>query len=248
MKVYLVGGTIRDLLMDLPITNDFDFAVEALDYEHMRAGLLKRGAKIWKEREDCVSIRCQCDVSQFGSFGGILNEHQIPSQVSADFTLCRAETMYSDRRHPDTVTPTSIINDLDRRDFTVNALAVAADGGDLIGSAVSRRDIDSHTLRCVGDPRARFTEDPLRMVRALRFHVTHDLSITSSVRYALADPVLARGLGSLPVERVYIELRKMLEKGPKSIATLYDFPLMLHVFDELGISYQPVIRKTTEGS
>lgn len=210
MRIFLVGGSVRDSILERT-THDYDFACEAESFDEMTLGLREMGLKVWQYRPEFVSIRGQIPFAQLeGKFiftQGV--ETIVPGIVNADFTLCRAETMYSDRRHPDTVTPTTIQDDLKRRDFTMNAIAMREDGT-LLDPHMGQADIRMHILRCVGLPRERFREDPLRILRAIRFMVTLEMFPDADLRAALEDDEIINGLGSLPVERVREELNRAL--------------------------------------
>jgi tRNA nucleotidyltransferase/poly(A) polymerase len=213
-KLYLTGGMLRDHVMlgNSGVTavlypdrsKDFDFAVEADSFAAMREYLVfARGLVVWQERPEFVTLRGRVDLTKFGSFGGLLRGKN--GMVDADFTLCRAEAMYSDKRHPDVVTPAPLSVDLSRRDFTVNAMAMSEDG-DLVDPFGGTLDSHKCLLRCVGDPQVRFLEDPLRVLRALRFAVKYAMGVEyETMRAANA---CALHVATLPVERVREELSK----------------------------------------
>jgi tRNA nucleotidyltransferase/poly(A) polymerase len=210
VKIYLVGGSVRDHLMGRP-SKDADFCVVADSFDDMTHGLKEMGLKVWQVRPEFVAIRGQLP---YAALGGRFcftqgTETVVPGVINADFTLARAETMYSDKRHPDSVTPTTLVDDLRRRDFTIGAIAMAEDGS-LIDPHKGQRDIKSHTLRCVGLPHDRFREDPLRILRALRFMVTLGFHPDTALRAALNDEDVVNGIGTLPVERVREELNRAL--------------------------------------
>lgn len=223
MKLYLVGGTVRRHMLNLPASKDFDFAVEAPSFGEMVAGLLDRGVTVFLSRPEFVTVRGHMPVTRT-SFSGLL---RTSDRVVADFTLCRAETMYSDRRHPDTVTPTTLDQDLSRRDFTVNAVAVAEDG-EWIDQHGGVNDAFTRTLRCVGRARQRMMEDPLRMLRAVRFAVTDGLYMDADLKEALRDHYLADHLTTLPVERIREELHTALRHDWRNtmIHLLCDAPIL----------------------
>ena len=206
MNLYLTGGAVREHLFGRR-SNDFDFAVESADYTTMRDTLLLRGLHIWQERPEFVTVRGILPRGALGGdFGGLVPRDR---PVPADFTLCRAEAQYSDKRHPDTVTPTDLQTDLRRRDFTINAVAVSVHGVwfDAFGG---RSDALNHTLRTVGKAHDRFTEDPLRMLRAVRFAVTCNLSWSWDLSAALSHSDVTDLISTLPHERVREELNKAL--------------------------------------
>jgi tRNA nucleotidyltransferase/poly(A) polymerase len=213
MKLYLVGGAVRRHLLGLDDTSDADFAVEAPTYMDMFRGVRDEyNGIIWQERKQFVCVRARADFKD-GDFGGVpfgtrIN-HGPVVRTNADFTLCRAETQYSDRRHPDTVTPCSILEDLSRRDFTVNAVAVREDGT-WLDPHQGREDAANHTLRCVGNTRQRMLEDPLRLLRAVRFAVTDRLRLVAPLKDALNTHDIVDLLATLPHERVREELTKAM--------------------------------------
>lgn len=206
MKLWLSGGTVRDHLLNMPKSNDVDFAVEAESYDAMKEALVARGLKIWQERPEYVTLRGQLPAAALDPFGfaGLL---PLRGVLDADFTLCRAETMYSDRRHPDKVTPATIREDLARRDFTINAVAISEDGVWLDPHS-GKLHASQRLLRTVGDPLLRFDEDPLRMLRAFRFTVTHGLRVHWTLNDALNHEKLTALVATLPVERVQVEMLK----------------------------------------
>lgn len=226
MKLYLVGGAVRDHLLGRA-TKDFDFAVEADSYEQMRTELLRDyAARIWKEDPKFVTLRAKVVVDR-GTFDGIFDKRISPDKwhglVDADFTLCRKEAMYSDGRHPDTVTPASIFEDLARRDFTCNAIAMESDGT-LLDPHNGEEDIVFRRLRTVGDPVLHFEEDPLRILRGLRFMVTHQIgtdiypnvldhwyaSIWKDGNIANVRQHISNMFTSVPTERVHAEFDRMM--------------------------------------
>jgi tRNA nucleotidyltransferase/poly(A) polymerase len=172
-----------------------------------------------------------------GSFGGLLPTGS--RVVDADFTLCRAETQYSDLRHPDTVTPATLDVDLSRRDFTMNAMAVG-ENGQWHDPYNGWDDAEDHVLKTVGHPQDRFTEDPLRMLRALRFAIKYNLRFNATLAAVLDDRRLLRGIETLPAERVREELNKAFSAD--SYRTMY---YLMTRFPELGAAvatYHPNLK------
>lgn len=241
IKLYLVGGTVRDHLLGETAGKDYDFAVEAPSYEEMREYLTDECVSFWQERPEFVTLRGRIPAHVWPSFGGLL----APNQAAADFTLCRAEGMYHDNRHPSTVTPTSLHVDLSRRDFTINAIAVDEDGT-YIDPFDGIEDAKYRVLRTVGDARARFVEDPLRILRAVRFAVKYHLFIHTHLCDALEDHRITDLIRLLPLDRVREELNRALAADWRETC------LMLFVrFPHLGASlagYAPSLwlKATTE--
>lgn len=207
MKTYLVGGAVRDRFLGIK-SKDVDFAVEASSYEEMRNEILKQGAKIYLERPE---------------FGSLRANH--PVYGAADFTLCRKDGFYSDNRHPDSIEPGTLYDDLSRRDFTVNAMAVdktlgkygnpiGTNYGQLIDYFGGESDLLNRTLRCVGSAEERLMEDPLRALRAIRFMVTKGLVPDRSLDKVLkTSRDVWSGLMDLPADRIREELDNMFRNS-----------------------------------
>ncbi len=185
-KAYVVGGAVRDHLMNRQI-NDYDICTSALPTE-------------------VESVFSDYKVIETGIKHGTVTVLVGASHI--EITTFRTEGSYSDGRHPDTVDFTSdIVKDLSRRDFTVNAIAYSPNEG-YIDPFNGIADIQKKIIRCVGDPLNRFSEDALRILRALRFASTLDFDIdsdTSSAIFSLFDT-----LSVISKERVRDELKKLI--------------------------------------
>lgn len=188
VNLYLVGGAIRDKLLGVK-SKDIDYAVEASSFEEMREYIASKGT-IFLEKPEYFTIRAKID-----------NE-------DADFVLCRKEGIYSDGRRPDSVEIGDIYDDLSRRDFTVNAIALKKDTSNFIDPYNGFDDCFSKTLRCVGNPQERFREDSLRLLRAIRFAITKGFSIDSSIHECLKDKSLVSLLGNVSKDRIRDEMNK----------------------------------------
>lgn len=199
---YVVGGCVRDSLMGVT-PHDWDICTSALPEEtkeifsHFR--LIETGLK-------------------HGTVTVVVNG------VPYEITTFRIDGTYSDGRHPDSVSFTKDIEaDLSRRDFTMNAMAYNDEAG-LIDPFGGREDIENFVIRCVGDPHARFQEDPLRILRAMRFESTLGFTIAYDTQDAM--DLLAHKLSRVSAERVRDELCKML-MGPNIKDTLLNHPYIL---------------------
>ncbi|RBW70255.1 CCA tRNA nucleotidyltransferase [Bacillus taeanensis] len=191
-KAYFVGGAVRDMLLHRPI-HDIDIATSASPQEVV--GLFK-------------------NVIPVGIEHGTVVVHE--KGVSYEVTTFRKETEYEDFRHPSSIEFVDDLGeDLQRRDFTINALAMTVDG-DIIDLYNGIDDLTNRTIRAVGDPAERFYEDPLRMLRAVRF--------VSQLNFKLDEPTeqeirrLASHLSHLSIERIAQEWEKLMlgsarEKG-----------------------------------
>lgn len=142
-----------------------------------------------------------------------------------EVTTYRIDGDYEDSRHPKSVTFTrNLIEDLKRRDFTINAMAYN-DEDRLIDPFGGMKDLNSHLIRCVGDPKERFSEDALRILRAVRFSAQLEFPIEEHT--AAAIPELVPTLKKISAERIRTELVKLL---------VSDHPRLLSDAYELGIT------------
>ena len=183
---HLVGGCVRDFIMG-KTPHDYDITTSALPDETI---------KVFKDYK----------VIPTGLKHGTVTV--LAEEFPLEITTYRIESAYSDNRHPDSVTFTrNLEDDLSRRDFTVNALAYNPDSGitDIFGGV---DDIKSQIIRCVGDANQRFSEDALRILRALRFASVLGFDISPDTRDALfANKDLLKNVSA---ERISEELIKLL--------------------------------------
>ena len=163
-NLYLVGGTVRDYLLGEPLT-DVDCVSEATP-------------------EEIASFLPKIDKT-FIRFGYL--KFKSPEGVKFDITTLRKESAYLDGRHPSKIEfVKDLKDDYSRRDFTVNALYMDKDLN-VIDYANGQEDLKNHLLRAVGDRETRLKEDPLRILRAIRFHLMHKLDIEESLLKAMHD-------------------------------------------------------------
>lgn len=166
VKTYQVGGWVRDRLMGMK-PKDLDYAVVAKDFSTMLLWIQERGT-VFMTNEEFLTVRAR-----------------LPGKPPADFVLCRRDGDYGDGRRPDMVFAGTLEDDLRRRDFTVNAIAFDEESGEYMDPHGGRADIASKILRCVGDTRDRFSEDALRMLRAIRFAITKGFSLHQDIEDVL---------------------------------------------------------------
>lgn len=233
MEIFEVGGCVRDKLLGIP-TNDIDFVV-VLDperfadieggFSHMVNELETAEFKIWQTTPDKVAVRAQFPESMRPMFDGVRD---------ADFVLARTEGPYSDGRRPDWVKVGTLAQDLiERRDFTVNAIAKAADGT-LIDLSEGLKDLESKTLRFIGDPMERITQDAVRVLRGLRFHIVKGFNFDPITWEAMNTDETASLILNIAEERRDKELSKMFEfdtigsmavmadMNPKVVESIFD--------------------------
>lgn len=148
-----------------------------------------------------------------------------------EVTTYRIDGKYEDGRHPTEVTFTpNLEEDLKRRDFTINAMAYNEQTGlvDLFGGI---RDIEEGVIRCVGDAKARFTEDALRMMRAIRFSAQLGYRIEKDTEEAIR--LLAPNLQKISAERIQVELVKLVKSPhPEAMRTVYETGVAAEILPE----------------
>jgi tRNA nucleotidyltransferase/poly(A) polymerase len=120
----------------------------------------------------------------------------------------RADAEYSDGRRPDSVTFTTAEHDAQRRDFTINGLFFDPVANEVVDYVGGRADLERKSIRAIGDPRLRLSEDKLRMLRAVRFAATFGFEIEAETLRAIQDMV--RDVNTVSAERIGMELRRML--------------------------------------
>jgi len=186
-RALFAGGCVRDLLLGTP-PKDFDIATSATPDEIQRLF------------PETVAIGA--------SFGVTL---VIRKGVPFEVTTFRSDGRYLDGRHPSTVTFGDEREDALRRDFTINGLFLDPETGAILDYVGGREDLDRRLIRTIGDPEARFREDRLRMLRAVRFHANLGFEIEAGTRAALHR--MASEIVSVSQERIRDELFRILT-GP----------------------------------
>lgn len=138
-----------------------------------------------------------------------------------EITTYRIDGEYEDGRHPKQVEFTSnLLEDLRRRDFTINAMAYSHTSG-VVDAFGGMEDLERHVIRCVGDAMERFTEDALRILRAVRFSAQLDFEIEAGTMGAI--PAIAPNLAKVSRERIQAELTKLLcSAHPERIRKVYE--------------------------
>lgn len=191
-KAYIVGGAVRNTLLGINVS-DYDIVTDALPEESI--ALFKRTLP--------TGIKHGTITVFIGS-------------SSFEVTTMRKEGSYSDMRHPDRVEfVKNIEEDLKRRDFTVNAMAYDLEKDEIIDLFGGRDDLKKGLIKTVGDPNLRFSEDALRILRAVRFASQYNFNIEAETLKAMAEKAYL--INRVSMERIYQEFKKILESPKPSI-------------------------------
>jgi poly(A) polymerase len=202
-EALLAGGCVRDRVLGRA-PKDFDVATSARPAEVL--ALFPRALQV-------------------GAAFGVVIVCDGPTQV--EVATFRAEGEYTDGRRPDAVTFTDARHDAQRRDFTINGMFLDPVGDTVVDYVGGRADLEARLIRAIGDPRRRFAEDHLRMLRAVRFAAELEFDIDPATADAIREmaPLVARVSG----ERVAAELARLLVAAPAGRRKA------LHLADELGL-------------
>jgi len=196
-SAYLVGGCVRDLLLGREPA-DYDIATSATP------------AQVMKLFPKTYAVGAQ--------FGVVLVpvERDGPDGERDNYAIevatFRSDGAYSDGRHPDEVRFSADASlDVRRRDFTINGLLLDPEAKEVFDYVGGRRDLEAKTIRAIGDARLRFSEDKLRMLRAVRFAARFGYSIEAETFRAIRE--LAGNIHDVSRERIRDEIVKMLTEG-----------------------------------
>lgn len=209
-EAHFVGGCVRDNLLGLE-SDDIDFVVTLPEpvsdpVRHLETMLTEQRFEVFKVSTDTLTVRAKVPAHLLGS---------LPTNT-VDFSVCREESSASDGRRPDEVIPVfgpeALVKDLSRRDFTINAVARSM-SGKIVDPHGGVQDLQSRTLRFVGDAATRIEEDGLRVMRGFRFAITKGLVVDAATWDALVSDTAAKVLASDAVseDRIHDELNKMMK-------------------------------------
>ncbi len=227
-QIYLVGGCVRDLILGRP-TSDWDFTTNATPEQILK--LFPGG--FYDNQFGTVGLPTEA-LENFG-----VPDSQEKSEV-LEITTYRTEKEYKDRRHPAGVEwGKTVEEDLSRRDFTINAIALEVRTEDnrlhthLIDPYYGQEDIRNKVLRAVGDPNLRFKEDALRLMRAIRLATQLGFTIDERTFQAIVQD--ARLLSEISKERIHDELLKILTSNYpyEGIMLLKNTGLLNYIIPEL---------------
>lgn len=217
-KAYIVGGCVRDQILNKHI-DDYDITTNAKPED------IK---KIFKKTIDTGL--------KHGTVTILIREDN--KNYTYEVTTFRIDGEYKDYRHPEKVEFTDeLLNDLKRRDFTVNAMAYNEEDG-LVDNFNGIEDLNNHIIRCVGNPIERFNEDALRMLRAIRFASKLSFQIDKNTYDAIIE--YKQNLSNISKERIQTELTKiLLSDNPEMVEKVFDTGLSKYItkdFDSIKLS------------
>ena len=217
-SIYIVGGYVRDLLMNRKVSTDIDFVTE-------QNGILL-AEKIAEE------INPNIKVSIFKNYGTAMFRY---NNIDLEFVGARKESYTENSRKPE-VENGSLEDDQKRRDFTINSLAISLNKenfGELIDPFNGQNDMTNKIIRTPLEPHQTYSDDPLRMMRAIRFATTLDFNIEEKSLNAIKKEVDRIKIVSM--ERIMVEFNKiMLSKRPsKGLNLLDETGLLNYILPEL---------------
>jgi len=221
-EAYIVGGCVRDYLRgEKP--SDWDITTNAKPEE-----ILKIFKKSYYDNKFFTVT--------------VLTQSEDPTLREVEITTFRKEGKYSDKRHPDKVEfAKTLKEDLSRRDFTINAMAIDVFDGKIkiVDPFLGREDLRKKIIRAVGDPKERFLEDPLRMLRAVRFLVTLGEGWQIEEKTALAIKENSSSITYISFERIRDEFLKIIncQRAKDGIEFLREFGLLKYFLIELEECY-----------
>jgi poly(A) polymerase len=217
-KAYIIGGFVRDLVLGRP-SKDVDIVVE--------------GSGIKLADQVAKSLNPNIKVSYFKSYGTAMFKYK---NIEYEFVGARKESYNRDSRNP-IVESGTIQDDQLRRDFTINALAINLNKdafGEITDPFDGFLDIEKGLIRTPQDPQVTFSDDPLRMLRAIRFATQLNFRIDDDAYAAISKNV--ERLKIITQERINVELNKILLAPKPSIGfkILYDTGILAYIFPELS--------------
>jgi tRNA nucleotidyltransferase/poly(A) polymerase len=214
-KIFEVGGCVRDKILGVKSKDiDFTFVLDDLNgtvekgFEHMTQWLKSEGFEIFLSTPDCFTIRAKFPKGQ---------KHQ----GVADFVMARKEMGYIPGTRKPILELGTLSDDLIRRDFTLNALAEDEDGK-LIDLFNGLEDLKNGILRTPINPEITMMDDPLRILRAIRFSITKEFTIDMKIWTAMLQPeILDKLKTTVSIERMREEIFKMMKHDtPKTLRIL----------------------------
>lgn len=220
-ELALVGGIVRDILLGRRPPTDLDFTTSAIPDVTRRLG-------------ESAGAETSYDIGErFGTIGLVFRAAPEAESIVVEITTYRSEHYPDESRHPAVQLGGQLVDDLSRRDFTVNAIAADARTGELIDPFDGQADLHRGIIRAVGNPDTRFQEDPLRLLRAARFVAQLGFLIDASTRDAMTRH--ASSLPRISKERILTELTRLLtgEYASYGLQVMLETGLLVEAMPEL---------------
>jgi len=195
-EAYWAGGCVRDRLLGRT-PKDYDVATDALPPQIRQVFGRRRSIPV-------------------GAAFGVITVLGPRGAGQIEVATFRRDATYSDGRHPDSVTFSTAREDASRRDFTINGLFYDPVGEEVVDFVGGQEDLSRQVIRAIGDPRDRFGEDKLRMLRAVRFSATLQFTLETSTLAAIRE--MAHEIAVVSPERIAMEIKRMLVEPARSTA------------------------------
>lgn len=207
-QIFIVGGSVRDLLLHRPV-KDWDFTTNAKPEEIQ----VLFPESFYDNHFGTVGITVEELLNQFNLLNYDLEKDHLKKEDVFEITTFRSDGEYKDNRRPESVTwGQTLEEDLLRRDFTINALALKYDSKvkdfEIIDSYNGQKDLEEKLIKAVGDPHKRFQEDALRLLRAIRMASQLGFSIDQDTLLAISQN--SHLLANISQERIRDELLKIV--------------------------------------
>ena len=224
-NIYLVGGAVRDIILGIE-PKDYDFCI-GNNVEQIEASIKSSGRRAYLTGKRFGTIGCKVEVEG--------------KQYMIEVTQFRSEVYQYSNRKPEVKFVDNLTADLSRRDFTINAMAIRCDNYKLIDLFYGRKDLKNNILRAVGNPKIRFSEDPLRILRGIRFAAIFNLDIETKTREKLEHCVPR--LLDISKERWVQELDNILMlQNPycvlHALDLLWETKIFNYIIPELALQYK----------
>tara|TARA_R110000868_G_scaffold12456_8_gene59561 strand:+ start:1344 stop:2090 length:747 start_codon:yes stop_codon:yes gene_type:complete len=237
-RLYEVGGAVRDSLLGLK-SKDIDYTVvvtpddpsvdAVIAFNWFHAEIVRDGYEVFLCTPDVFTIRAR------------FPKTHIHAGLVADFVLARKESGFVEgTRRPLNIELGTLEDDLRRRDFTVNAIARDIDGT-IIDPFNGMSDLCNRILICPVDAETSFEDDPLRILRALRFSLTKEMNLGDNIKMAIKKFDVDRFIETVSIERIREELHKMFSHSTiNSLKILFElekwnFRLYEYIFEQLWL-------------
>ena len=226
-NAYIVGGGVRDLLLESK-PKDFDVATNATPKE---IKYLFKNARVIGRRFRIVHIRFGKEIIEVTTFRA---DHKPQNEISGNMSAKRMKDFDSAHSEEGMILRDNVYGNIDedarRRDFTVNALYYTTNGFRLLDFNSGLDDLKAKQIRMIGDPNERYKEDPVRMLRAIRFSAKLGFSIEENTKRPIDE--LSYLLDSVSSARLFDETLKLMIGGyaEKTFAMLRDYQLGTYLF------------------